>query len=262
MTAEDVLLTPQLQASFEDRAEISNRDYAVMKALGLKFRGRQAWPQFRNYAPGWEPWYLNSAEAAFLQLALEQLLIVAPRFAKDPAYLPEFPGETLLFRVPGNAVDGNVVWHDEIRPIPEPVSMPLTPKVDRALLNYINSCPRVSNTFDVGLMMLLGASVGDRGQRGFFPFNLMVVESQSGFIVGAKMLAPEPTLTEMWSGVPQAFLEILSQHDIVPETIYTDSPKVYETLQGVAAKLNFEVILTPDVPALREAMAALARFTM
>ena len=46
------LRVPQLQASFEDRNELRDKDRQVIKELGLKFRGRQAWPMFRSYRTG------------------------------------------------------------------------------------------------------------------------------------------------------------------------------------------------------------------
>jgi hypothetical protein len=37
---------PQIQASFENREELDKRDREVIKELGLKFRGRNAWPRY------------------------------------------------------------------------------------------------------------------------------------------------------------------------------------------------------------------------
>jgi hypothetical protein len=46
---EALIQIPQLQASFEDREQLDKRDREVIKELGLKFRGRNAWPWFRSY---------------------------------------------------------------------------------------------------------------------------------------------------------------------------------------------------------------------
>ena len=65
-----------LMASFEDWEEIEPKDREVMKALGLKFRGRNAWPLFRSFLPGTFPWYLTAAEARYLTICLGQALLV------------------------------------------------------------------------------------------------------------------------------------------------------------------------------------------
>jgi len=63
---------PHFQTSFENRNELRQKDRDLIKQLGLKFRGRQAWPMFRSYRPGFWPWYLEAWEVRFLTHALEQ----------------------------------------------------------------------------------------------------------------------------------------------------------------------------------------------
>src|SRR5919199_91997 len=96
---EGLLEIPQLQASFENRNELHNKDREVIKELGLKFRGRHAWPMFRSYRPGFAPWFVEAEEARFLTYALDQLLDVAPRFREDPSLL-ESSDESYLVRAP------------------------------------------------------------------------------------------------------------------------------------------------------------------
>ncbi len=84
---EAVLEIPQLQASFEDRNLLHQRYRDIIKALGFKFRGRNAWPMFRSYRPGFMPWFLEREEARMLAVGLEQLLEVAPRFRENPGLL-------------------------------------------------------------------------------------------------------------------------------------------------------------------------------
>ena len=54
-----------LKVSFEDRNELSKDDLKVIRGLRLKFRGRNSWPQFRSFRPGYFPWYLTEAEGKY-----------------------------------------------------------------------------------------------------------------------------------------------------------------------------------------------------
>ncbi len=63
--------------SFEDRDLLSNEDRKQIKDLGLAFRGKNAWPVFRQYEPGYNPWFINDEECIFLTHALRQTLFVA-----------------------------------------------------------------------------------------------------------------------------------------------------------------------------------------
>ncbi|MFQ5814136.1 MAG: hypothetical protein ACE5I2_13255, partial [Anaerolineae bacterium] len=56
---ETMLLQKCLIVSFGGREELTKEDRQVIKRLGLKFRGRTAWPLFRSYRPAYHPWYLT-----------------------------------------------------------------------------------------------------------------------------------------------------------------------------------------------------------
>ncbi|MCM8775585.1 MAG: hypothetical protein NC930_04445 [Candidatus Omnitrophica bacterium] len=52
---EAVHLMKCLMVSFEDRCFMDPEDLEMIKVLGLKFRGENAWPKFRSYQPGYYP---------------------------------------------------------------------------------------------------------------------------------------------------------------------------------------------------------------
>ena len=66
-----------LMCSYEDRDILAEEDRKQIKVLGLSFRGRNAWPMFRRYEPGYYPWFINKEECVFLTHALRQVIFVA-----------------------------------------------------------------------------------------------------------------------------------------------------------------------------------------
>jgi len=107
-----------LMASFEDREFLRKEDLQVIKRLGLKFRGRDSWPLFRNYWPGYFPWYLTSEEAKYLTIALHQTIDVALRFKNDPEMLTPPAENQYLVRVPEKE-KGGLRWRDDwLEPYP------------------------------------------------------------------------------------------------------------------------------------------------
>ena len=60
---ERVLEIPQTQLSFENRVQLRQEDHRILKQLGLRFRGKNAWPLFRSYRPGFVPWFIDADEA-------------------------------------------------------------------------------------------------------------------------------------------------------------------------------------------------------
>ncbi len=126
-----------LMASFEDRKYLQKEDLKQIKTLGLKFRGANAWPLFRNYTPGFVPWYLTGEEARFLTLALQQAMEVSLRFKNDHGMLvPPLRGHFFV-RVPIKQ-DGGISWKDKwMEPLPPEREDFLAMHVDKTLLNRL-----------------------------------------------------------------------------------------------------------------------------
>ena len=55
-----------LVCNFGDREEMEAEDRAVLKQLGLRFRGRGQWIYFRYMIPGQFPWFLDAGQAELL----------------------------------------------------------------------------------------------------------------------------------------------------------------------------------------------------
>lgn len=124
-----------LMASFEDRSYLKKEDLGHIKALGLKFRGANAYPLFRNYSPGYVPWYLTGEEARFLTLALKQAIEVSRRFEKDHDMLIHSSSGKFFVRTPmkhGESISWMDEWHDPLLPESEDF-----PHVDETFLNRL-----------------------------------------------------------------------------------------------------------------------------
>jgi len=255
---ERVLEIPQLQASFEDRGRLEKEDRDTIKNLGLKFRGANNWPMFRNYAPGMFPWFLTSSEARFLTTALEQLLDVAPRVRDDEDVLRGEEGDEFLVRVP-RVENARLVWEDKIMRVPEPelkkaASAPLDPQ----LLESLKQLPEVTNVIEIGLTML-PMPVREKKDRPFFPYLLMLVEASSGVILGNDMLQPLPSLDAMRAEFPTKVAEHLLRLGVRPLRVAVRTETIARSLAPLADELGIRIKLSPMLPALDEAMEFMGR---
>lgn len=237
---EQILEIPQLQASFEDRNELEQQDRDLIKQLGLKFRGRQAWPMFRSYRPGFMPWFLEAAEVRFLTHVLEQAADVAARSQADPDLLEPPEDETYLMRVPQPAGDG-LLWTDQLMAVPPPQPTPISLRMDRQALAALKSAPHGRQTLEADFFLLPTATQEERGARPYYPYMLLMVEQQSGMILGSDMLKPEPTLKDMWGLIPLNVVQQLYRMGVVPKEIKTRSPLLQQLLQPLANDLGFKL---------------------
>ena len=256
LTPDIVLQVPQLQASFEDREMITPEDRKVIKELNLKFRGRQAWTQFRSYRPGCFPWYLEEEEAQSLIHALEQLLDVAPRFENDPDLLePSEKDETYLVRV-----FENEKWIDQRQKITFPADPPLQLKMNMDALNHLKTLPKENSIVEVDVQMMEDAVKDKSSDRPFFPFMFMMADKQSRMILGVDLLLPLPSLEEMWEIIPAKVTETLANY-MLPKEVQTKDPMIALLLSPLEKELGTKVKLVSRLPAIEFAQRELRNFT-
>lgn len=251
-TAELILSTTQVQLSFENRNDIEKRDYQIIKDLGLKFRGRQAWPIFRGIWPSHTPFFIEQAEAKILICGLEQLLEVIPQFKNSPETIPAFSSGELLFRV-----QENNKWMSENRPQPNAAFETIDVEIEIKDIELLDEMPRVKNIIEIDSFINMAGIYGRRDERGVITHMLMVVDGESGMVLGHELLDPSDGMDEMWSVVPQALIEIFTEHEIVPETVWIRSPLIYNLCKPVFDKLRIEMKMVFELPMLDEAKMGL-----
>ena len=245
-----------MQASFEDRDQLDDRDRKVIKELGLKFRGRKEWPMFRSYRPGFLPWFLEAEEARSLVEALDQLLEVAPRFREDRSLLVPEDESTYLVRVP-HQEGGTRVWEDRVMEVtpPEPVSIQI--ELDSEALESLQRLPQSGHELEMDLFMFPTPIQAEKAVRPVFPYMLLTVGAESGMVVGTELLEPVPSLEAMWGSVPLAVARQLAGLGLRPEQVTVSSELLFGLLQPLAESAPFELERSPFLPALHEARETL-----
>jgi hypothetical protein len=248
-----LLEIPELQASFEDRGELDNKDRQVIKDLGLKFRGRQAWPQFRSYVPGCAPWFLTAEEARFLALGLEQAVIVARRVRDDPDLLePRDEGvDEYLVRL--QTAEG---WTDEWL-VPEPAEEPAIPRPDQERLARMRkSLPLVDAALETDLFAMPQYVKEKEDPRPYLVYNLLKVDAESGMILGTEVLLAKAGYQAMWAEAQASLLQTMERQGGIPQLLAVRDERLAEIVAPIADSLGFEMVVSRKLPALDEARAA------
>jgi len=256
---QQLLEIPQLQASFEDREQLDARDRAIIKDLGLTFRGRQSWPQFRSYRPGYFPWYLEAAEARFLAVALEQLLNVAPRFKAFPSLFSTPDDEHHFVRVPRKKGE-TLVWEDKVLHVPFEESLCLDIPMDMTALNHLKALPASKRQVEIDFFMLQARIQENRNERPVVPYVLLYVDAQSGVVLDVELLDPRPTLESMWAMLPVRVVRQLVKLRLRPAVIRVRSELLQQMLAPVAEVLGFKLIRRSHLRMLDPAKASLLNY--
>lgn len=249
-----VLMIPQLQASFEDRDMLTDRDRRLIKELGLKFRGRQSWPQFRSWRPAHVPWYLEDWEARVLAHILEQVLDVAPRFGDSPGLLLT-NDDTYLVRT-ARAVDGTWLWEDHIEAVTTSSGSSIEIEIDTGLLAHLQRLPLSKTVIEVGVAML-PSPMQDGGERPYFPFSVLLVDAKSGYILATELMTPQPSMEAMWGRLAETVADKLAAYPKLPGKLKVGNDFLQGLLHPLSVELGVKVEVTRRLPALQEAQASM-----
>lgn len=244
-----------LMASFEDREYLQKEDLKQIKTMGLKFRGANAWPFFRNYTPGLVPWYLTGEEARFLTLALQQAIEVSLRFRKDPMLIHPSSGKFFV-RAPVKQGEG-ISWKDEwIEPLPpESKDLPVTP-VDETLLNRLKKARlQQRGVWEVDFFFV-PAPIWEKEKRPYYPYMSLMVEHNSAFILNFQLEKRE----EFALKFPEKFVSFLERVKIAPQVFLVKRDEVGRFLEPFASSLGIKIKMVEGLPVLEEAQRSMRGF--
>ena len=211
-----------IMASFEDRSLLSGRDRKLIKDLGLKFRGRNAWPRFQRHDPLFVPWYLKSANVRFLTTALKQALPVADRFLADENYLlgPLKMNKVLVRFTNGRGGS----WADRIEPFEQ------FDGFESARSEEIMAALAVLPV-QAGLILdipygVVPTLIGESGQRAYCPHGLLIVDGENGLPLNFHMLSPDEFPAEILNIMANSLLKL----GVMPEQIRLSDRFLYGIL--------------------------------
>jgi hypothetical protein len=244
-----------LMASFEDRRYLQKEDLKQIKTMGLKFRGANAWPFFRNYTPGLVPWYLTGEEARFLTLALQQAIEVSLRLRKDPMLIHPSSGHFLV-RVAVKLSEG-ISWKDEwIEPLPpESKDFTVTP-VDETLLNRLKKAGlQKRGTWEVDFFFV-PAPIWEKEKRPYYPYMSLMVEHNSAFILNFQLEKREKFALKF----PEKFISFLERVKIAPQVFLVKRDEVGRFLEPFASCLGIKIKMVESLAVLEEAQRSMRGF--
>ena len=273
-----------LTAWFSDRNELDKTDLKVVKQLGLKFHGGNAWPQFRSFQPGYYPWHLTESEARYLTLSLEQAREIALCLEKDPDWLSAPSASHYLVRVPidepsqlGKVHESSTAaqpsmgqqllfepfdephgrqWKNEwLKPAPLTQARVRVFSIDEVRLQRIKNTSQARHgIWEVDAFYTPNPVDGDN--RPFFPYTFLCADHESGFIFDTVIAEPSRWQTEFC----KAFLEGIETHKLVPNTLWLRKEELRELFEPLAAWLGIDMRLTKKLPAIDRAKRELLKF--
>jgi hypothetical protein len=246
-----------LMASFENRQALSDADLKIIKSLRLTFKGRNQWPLFRDYLPGYYPWYLDAGSVQHLAAALEQTIVVAQRIKRNDPTLA-IPEQGLILLRQQQQTDAGIQWVDAwIAPtLLQPEKRETQPIDTSRVQSIMQRVPRTSAVFEVNCAYTPITIQEKRSDRPHFARLMLCVEGESGFVLGQEMLSPQTDD----NAARAKLLNIIEGANMIPRVFRVKRPETYDLLAPIAAMLDVQIETHKKLPALDYMMRELLKF--
>jgi hypothetical protein len=247
-----------LMASYEDRSQLKKLDLDLIKELGLKFRGRNQWPLFRSYRPGYAPWFLTAAEARFLTVCLQQALDVVARFRDDRGLIGEpGPQGPYLVRVPEKPGE-EWVWKDTYqKPAPARRSeSPPVPPLDEARLERLRRLPASRGVLEMDYFFTSATIKGEEDERPWYPQLVIGADGDTGMILGFELVPA----AEAPAALVEQLLQILERMESRPSRVMVQRDEARDVLRPVTDRLRIRLMRGRRLPAVDMARSELGSF--
>jgi len=223
-----------LKLEFGARSELQAEDLAVIRSLGLSFKGNHAWPGFRSFIPGYAPWFITEAEARFLTLCIQAGCYHFDRVNREEIDESFREGAYLVYSPAPDPPGFQSSWEKwpEDKP-PAPVKPILNLKAIEGLRS-LTPDPHQSWEADVFLF----PSQILEGDRPYFPRMGVVCHESSGIIVGTELSPPGQASSQL---IVDLICSTAAKNGALPGALFVKGTAEEVALAPLAKMLGFTV---------------------
>lgn len=173
-----------LMCSFMDRDQLDSSDRMQIKQLGFSFRGRNAWPGFRRYEPGYFNDHVDDEECVFLTQAIRQTIIAVNEIRTGIAPVDFEKGKTIIRYLDEKSGE----WRTRVFRIKIPVVM-YKPVViqDDLMIQKMKRSRKINESYEVDIFYWPSPVKSKNGGRSFYPRAFILAGHNNGLVLDYKL---------------------------------------------------------------------------
>lgn len=224
-----------LKLELGPRSGLRSEDLSVIQQLGLSFKGKRAWPEFRSLLPGYAPWYLTEAEARLLTLGLEVTWHHVQKVMTGKVDAAVRDGECLVY-TPESGPEPE--YRSQWEPWPVPVAPVVAPPaLNLARLNALLAKKLKPDTPWEAEVLYLPSLIMDHERPYYFRI-AAVCQQSTGFAFIAEASLPEPSVEQL---LADAICSSIERHGFLPQTIFVNNEQQSASLAPLGKALGFTI---------------------
>ncbi len=254
---EFMFLQDALTFTLDDRENLEKGDLAVIRSLGLKYRGRGEWPCFRDYTPGLAPWGLTGRQCRTLTHILGQALYVAAECKKAQTTDILFgPDDEIMLRVPRKTAAG-LEWASRfLHEQEEQMAYAGITLSDQLLVQKLKKLPPQKKQSLELDQFFLPAAIHDQ-ERPYYPQMLTIIDHADGVALYAG-LAEDKNASETLAG--DILLDILMKMERKPRRLLVKQQRLFMLLAELCEQIGIEIRFADRLPKSAEFRRGLREF--
>jgi len=234
-----------LKLEFGPRSALWAEDHAVIRQLGLSFKGKHAWPEFRSFLPGYAPWFFMEVEARFFTLALDAACHHCEKVEGGEMEESLRDNECLVYSVAaGLPVEYNARWEPWPILAPGPIAVPI---LNLARINAILARKPKSDSPWEADVFYLPSTIHDR-ERPYYMRLVVVCQQSSGFVFVAEASLPESSVPQL---LADGICSSVERHGLLPETIFVKRGEEAAALAPLAKALGVTIRVRKKLDAVQ-----------
>ena len=232
---------------WDDREDISNADYKLIKELGFKFRGRGAWLHFNKYEIGYEATSLDEKDIDLLITAFENLNMML-RAIYEQGLDPEFDkGHTLLRWY--EPKDELYYTHPFKIDIPRTViKRPIVTMQDNEFMRVCKKAPFANFSVELD-WSYLPFPMKEGKEKAYFPLSVMMADAKSGMIIANELLEPDDDKIALTFEIFEYFAEKRGK----PNEIFICDEDIKGIISDVCKRCGIKLTMKKHLPKISEA---------
>ena len=232
---------------WNNREDISKKDYELIKELGFKFRGKGAWLHFDRYEIGYVPTPLEEKDIDFLTTAFENLHMML-RAVYEQGLDPEFDKDKNLVRW-YEPKDKLYYTHPLEIEIPKDIiTHPMVTVQENDWMHQVRSMRNADYSVELD-WSYLDIIYDDSDGRETFPRLLLAVEPKNQFVLVNEMLSPSHNQPGVIFNVLDHFVERYGK----PAEIIICDDDLYGILVDACNKVKIKLTKKKKLPAVQQA---------
>lgn len=231
---------------WDNREDISKKDYELIKELGFKFCGKGAWLHFDRYEIGYVPTPLEEKDIDFLTTAFENLHMML-RAIYEQGLDPEFDKDKNLVRW-YEPKDKLYYTHPfEIEISKDVITHPMVTVKENDWMRQVRSMKSADYSVELD-WSYLDIVYDDVDGRETFPRLLLAVEPKNEFILVNEMLSPSHNQLGVIFNVLDHFVERYGK----PAEIMICDEDLHGILADACSKVNIKLTKKKKLPAVQK----------